>query len=98
MAAELGFEKLVLKQGKMIGYFLNNPSSGYFESPIFRNIIQFVNSQMEVCQLKEDKNKLSLTFSGINSITIANETFKEISGCLEKEKPASSKALDPSTK
>ena len=98
MAAELGFEKLVLKQGKMIGYFLNNPSSGYFESPMFRNIIQFVNSQMGGCQLKEGKNKLSLTFSGINSITIANETFRELSSFLEKNKPANSKALDPTTK
>ena len=77
-AAEVGFEKLVLKQGKMIGYFINDPNSNYFESGSFSNIIKFANNHTSTCRLKEEKNKLSLTVMGISTVDKANELIQTI--------------------
>ena len=42
IAKEIGFEKLVLKQKKLIGYFISNPDSPYFQSTRFTNVLNFV--------------------------------------------------------
>lgn len=41
-AKELGFEKLILKNGQLRLYFISNPDSPYFESDSFKGIMQHI--------------------------------------------------------
>src|SRR4029453_3654073 len=41
IAVELGFEKLLLKNGGLRCYFINRPDSPYFESETFKRILSF---------------------------------------------------------
>ncbi len=42
LAVELGFEKLLLKNDVLKCYFINKPDSPYFESDLFKNILDFL--------------------------------------------------------
>src|SRR5205814_3127951 len=61
LAKKLGFEKLILKNYRLIGYFVSNPTSHFYQSEVFSKILKFVQSQSKRCKLKEDKLKLSLS-------------------------------------
>ena len=78
---KLGFEKLVLKNGKMIGYFVSNPRSDYFKSKTFSNILGFVQKQPARFRMKEGNDKLTLTCEPIISVQSACQLLGML--CLE---------------
>ena len=55
LAKELGFQKLVIKSGKMIGHFLADQDSEYFSSPVFQNILVQIQYMSKDCVLKTKK-------------------------------------------
>jgi transcription-repair coupling factor (superfamily II helicase) len=68
LARKLGFEKVILKSGKFIGYFLSNQESPYFSSGVFTCILSFVQENHRQCQIREANGKLSLTIKDIGGI------------------------------
>ena len=82
IAANTGIEKLVLKQGKMIGYFLADQQSDFYQSNRFRKVLQFVQIYPNLAKLKEKETKnglrLLLTFDQIKSISKALEIMKKL--------------------
>ena len=62
----------------MIGYFVSNPTSHFYQSEIFSRILKFVQAQTKKCKLKEDKMKLSLTVMNIQSVEDANLLLHKI--------------------
>jgi len=44
LAKEIGFEKLTLKGGKMIGFFISNQQSPYYQSKAFSRVLDFIKS------------------------------------------------------
>ena len=42
LAQDIGFEKLVLKKGKLIGYFISRQDSPYYQSEQFNAVLQFL--------------------------------------------------------
>ncbi len=62
MAKKIGFEKMLLKQEKMIGYFPENEESPYFQSPEFSSVLSFVQQFPNQVKLKEKNQKLQLQF------------------------------------
>ena len=81
LANRLGFEKLVLKNGKMIGYFVSNPDSDFYKSKTFSHILGFVQKQPARFRMKEGNNKLTLTCEPIVSVGAACDLL--ISICPE---------------
>jgi transcription-repair coupling factor (superfamily II helicase) len=75
---QLGFEKLVLKNGKMIGYFVSNSSSDYFKTKTFGNILGFVQRQPSLFKMKEGKDKLTLTCEPINTVESACSLLQKL--------------------
>lgn len=71
LGMRLGFEKLVLKNGRMIGYFISNPESGYYKSGTFGNILGFVQKQPTRFRMKEGRDKLTLTCEPILTVQSA---------------------------
>lgn len=72
IAASAGLEKLVLKKNKMIGYFIANQQSGFYNSNRFRQILRYVQTHPMKCQMKEKETRnglrLLLTFENVKSV------------------------------
>lgn len=77
-AQELGFEKLVIKSGKMIGYFINNPQSEYYQSPIFTKVLSYIQSIPKGVKMSEKNDKLRLIFENVNEVTSAYKLLNDI--------------------
>ncbi len=80
IATRLGIEKLVMKQGKMIGYFVSDQQSDYYQSGSFHQVLQFVQKQSALCKMKEKQTpnglRLLLTFDNVKSIRKALELME----------------------
>jgi transcription-repair coupling factor (superfamily II helicase) len=76
LASQLGFEKIVLKNDKMIGYFVSNPDSPFFKSSTFSNILNHIQKSPHHFKMKESKNKLSLACESIASVESACELLR----------------------
>lgn len=68
MAQQIGFEKIVLKNKRMIGYFVGNPSSPYYQSEAFTKVLNFIQRNPQKAKMKEMKDKLTLSFEGVTTI------------------------------
>ncbi|MEP7264937.1 MAG: transcription-repair coupling factor, partial [Bacteroidota bacterium] len=82
-ARSIGFEKIVLKNTVLKGYFISNQASGYFQSPKFAGVLQFVQANPRSCKMKEEKGKLSLSFTMVRSVEEANRVFARILSAME---------------
>lgn len=78
LAQEIGFEKLVIKQGSMIGYFVSNPQSRYYESPMFTQVLKYVQSNPKDCKMSEKNDKLRLIYSNVMNMDQAFERLGEV--------------------
>lgn len=84
IATQMGMERLVLKGGKMVGYFISDQQSKFYQSSAFRKVLDFVQRNADKCRLteKETRNglRLLLSFDKIYSIEKALrllQLFKE---------------------
>ncbi len=72
IAKQIGLEKLVMKKGKLIGYFISDQQSDFYQSSAFTSILQFVQANPKRCELKEKQTRnglrLLLIFDSINSV------------------------------
>lgn len=78
LAMDLGFEKLVLKNNKLIASFITNQQSDYYKSSTFSNIIAFIQNKPKRFKLKEDNNKLRLNVQNIGGIRDAIDLFQQM--------------------
>ncbi len=68
MAVELGFERLLLKDETLKCYFINNPVSPYFESDIFRGILEYVQKGTNKARLKQTGRLFMLIVEPVSSM------------------------------
>ncbi len=73
IAVKLGIEKIVLKGQKLILYFVSNQSSSFYQSPIFSGVLTYLQANPKGCKMKEAKDKLTLTVSGVKDVKTAIE-------------------------
>jgi transcription-repair coupling factor (superfamily II helicase) len=80
IASKIGIEKIVMKQGKLVGYFIADQQSDYYTSKRFTNVLRFVQQNGNICKMKEKETKnglrLLLTFDNVKSINKALEYFE----------------------
>ena len=76
-AKKIGFEKLVIKQNKLVGKFTTSHPT-YFESSSFTKVLNFVQHNKKGVQLKEKNKVLILSFENIRNIKEANEKLQEL--------------------
>ncbi|MFS1520147.1 transcription-repair coupling factor [Flavobacterium covae] len=81
-ATHLGIEKIVLKQGKLVCYFVGDQQSDYYQSSRFHKVLQFIQQNANLCKMKEKETKnglrLLLTFENVKSIKKALELIQMI--------------------
>ena len=68
LAASLGFEKIMLRNERLLVYFVSNPKSPYYESATFGRILQHVQQKPRLFRMKEAKDKLAMSVSPVRSI------------------------------
>ncbi len=80
MAKKIGFEKVLLRNGRMTGYFIGNQESPYYQSPEFTGVLRFVQANPSRCLMKEGNKRLTLSFHKVLTVFNALELLKELSG------------------
>ncbi|MFN5428581.1 MAG: hypothetical protein ACK5BO_11125, partial [Bacteroidota bacterium] len=50
---DIGFEKLTLKDNILRCYFINRPDSPYFESSLFKGVLQFLQEGTNKARLRQ---------------------------------------------
>ena len=84
IATRIGIEKLVMKQGKMIGYFISDQQSDYYQSNRFHKVLQFVQKHPNLCKMKEKQTpaglRLLLTFDNVKNTRTALELMEMLGG------------------
>jgi transcription-repair coupling factor (superfamily II helicase) len=73
LAKKIGFEKLVLRNNRLTCYFISDAGSEYFQSPQFTAILAFIQENSTLCKIREERNKLFLTFRDVSGIEAALE-------------------------
>ena len=81
-AKQIGLERLILKQNKMIGYFIGDQQSNFYQSNRFMNVMKFAQQNGNLCKVKEKETKnglrLLITFENVKSINKALELIEMI--------------------
>lgn len=78
-AKRLGIERVVLKNGKMRLYFVNDDNRAYYQSPAFGRVLSYLQSHPRQCELKDVKVNGTVAHAviidGIKSVTRALEVL-----------------------
>lgn len=84
LAAEIGFDKIVMKNGIFLGYFPDNPQDKFYQSEKFRNIIAYLSQNPREAQLKEktgkEGNQLMMRKDGVKNVDEVNVLLRNILG------------------
>ncbi len=80
LAAEIGFEKLVVKNGVFLGYFPPNPQDKFYQSEKFRNIIAYLTQNPQEATLKEKNNQLLMRKDNVKNVDEVNLVLERILG------------------
>ena len=78
LAEKLGFEKIIIKNGLMIAFFISNPLSKYYRSKKFADILDAVNRNAPLFELKQNDERLRLLVRNVTSIQKAYSVLKKL--------------------
>ena len=68
LGMRLGFEKIIVKNGMCICWFISEKNSPYFKSQVFENILGVVSSGSTPFVLKQSDQKLKLVAHGLDGL------------------------------
>jgi len=88
IATRLGFERIIIKGGKLRAYFISNPESPYFESPIFQQLMNLVMKDPDLqkrCQIKQSNKYFYLVFAQVKTIRQGRELLQNMESTLTGE-------------
>lgn len=80
MANEIGFEKLILKNGSMIGYFVSDQNSSYYQSERFTAVLAFMQAHPRQGKMYEKNGGLRMRFDDVRSIDAAEKILRALHG------------------
>jgi transcription-repair coupling factor (superfamily II helicase) len=78
LARNIGFEKISLKNNKLVAHFISDPHSDYFSSETFAKVLNYVQNHPQTCKMKQQNDKLSITIANIPSIIEAIKVIEEV--------------------
>jgi transcription-repair coupling factor (superfamily II helicase) len=77
MAEKMGLERLVIKSGKMIGYFIADPQSPFYETETFTQVLNHIQRNVKSCKLSEKNDRLRIIFEDVKHI---KDAFEQLTG------------------
>ena len=82
IATTIGLEKIIMKKGRFVGYFINDQKSPFYQSDNFTKVLQYVQTRPNDCKMKEKQTRkglrLLLTFEHVKSVKQALSRLQEI--------------------
>ena len=73
----LGFEKIIIKNGLLIAFFISNPMSPYYKTKVFETILERVGSNGKY-EMKQSESKLKIIVRNITSLSEAKTTLSKL--------------------
>jgi hypothetical protein len=88
LAVELGFEKMLLKDGVLKCYFINRPDSPYFESDVFHQVLAFIQTGTNKARLKQAGKLFLLVVSPVKTMPEMHRFLLQLhSGAIKHSAP-----------
>ena len=78
LAAEIGFDKLVVKNKVFLGYFPANPQDKFYQSEKFKKIIAYLTQNPADATLKEKNNQLLMRKDNVKNVDDVNLVLNRI--------------------
>ena len=78
LGQNLGFEKIIIKNGVLIAFFISNPLSQYYKTDRFSKILENISLNPNMFELKQNDSKLRIFSRNIDSIAKAYEVLKRL--------------------
>ncbi|HVS95408.1 MAG TPA: TRCF domain-containing protein, partial [Puia sp.] len=92
LAVSLGFEKLILKEDTMRCYFIDRPDSPYFESEVFRRILEYLQKHTNKARLKQAGKHFLLVADDLRSMADLLGFLRRMSKFVLQQSEAAAKA------
>jgi len=77
--AELGFEKIIIKNGLLICFFISNQMSPYYRSKTFDSVLKHITENDTAFTLKQSDNKLKTVSRGVDTLQKACSLLSKLS-------------------
>ena len=76
LGKNLGFEKIIVKNGVLIAFFISNPLSQYYRSDKFSKVLERVNAHPNLFEVKQPDGRLRIIVRNVNSLEKAYKILK----------------------
>ncbi|MBV9961833.1 MAG: transcription-repair coupling factor [Parafilimonas sp.] len=91
-AVDLGFEKMTLKDKILRCYFINKNDSPYFESDVFKNIMQYLQTSTNKARLKQVGKNFLLVVNDVNDMDVMLVFLQRMHNSVANKQPELEKA------
>ncbi len=78
LGKQLGCEKITLKKGQLMLYFVSNANSPYYQSSTFDSVLNYLIREPRRCNLKDNNGKRSMVIKMVGSVKEAVEILRDI--------------------
>ena len=78
LGVKLGFEKIIIKNGVLIAFFISNPLSQYYKSERFSKILENISTHQQLFEIKQPDNRLRIVVRNVDTISKAYEILKKL--------------------
>jgi len=78
LGQQMGFEKIIIKNGMQIMFFVSNPMGGYYQSKVFETVLGRVNENPTQYKFNQDGGRLRTVSRGVDSLEKAHSILKKL--------------------
>ena len=75
LGQKLGFEKIIIKNGVLIAFFISNPLSQYYRSDRFSKVLEKISMHPKLFEVKQPDGRLRIVVRNVDSISKAYEVL-----------------------
>ena len=78
LGTRLGFEKIIIKNGMQIMFFVSNPMSAYYKSKVFEKVLGRVNENPTQYKFNQEGGRLRTVSRGVDTLDKALQILKRL--------------------
>ena len=76
LGRQLGFEKIIIKNGVLIAFFITNPMSQYYRSDRFSKVLEKINEHPKLFEMKQPDGRLRIVVRNVDGLDKAYKILK----------------------
>lgn len=80
LARKLGIEKVVMKQGSMFIFFVDDSNKAYYQSPMFGRLLSYLQLNPQRVQIRERNGRRSFAISKVPAVSTAVDILRTVLG------------------